>query len=63
LRGEDGVELPDWADEVVRLHDAIELTGWSIEQIEATPAVLLDRLLLVHAARERNRVPQGVLLV
>ena len=48
-RGE-GPELPPDLAEMIRLHDLVELTGWTIPQIEETPAVICNQLLLVRTA-------------
>lgn len=48
-QGED-VDLPEELAESIRLHDLVQLTGWSIEYIDSAPAYQLDRLLLVRAA-------------
>jgi hypothetical protein len=49
--------MPDWLHEGLRLYQIIKLTGWTLAEIERTPAVLLDVLLeLDNAAEEaRNR--------
>lgn len=46
-------DLPEWAEETIRLHTILDLTGWTLDQIEAAPAVILDRLLTVHYAKSR----------
>jgi hypothetical protein len=45
--------LPDWANSMLRVYEVVKLTGWSLEQIESTPALVLDRLLLIHHAHQR----------
>ena len=46
----DEVDLPDELDEAIRIYDLVQLTGWSLEYLDNSPAMVLDRLLLVRAA-------------
>ena len=42
--------LSDDELDAIRLHDLIELTHWTIPEIDAAPAIIVNRLLLVRAA-------------
>jgi hypothetical protein len=47
--------LPKWGAEAIRIHTIIEMTHWTLDEIESAPAVVLDRLLTVQAAKNRAR--------
>ncbi len=47
------LELPDWVGEAKRLLEVVELTHWTIEQVDDAPAVRLQRLLVASRARHK----------
>jgi hypothetical protein len=62
FRGDNGPELPDWGPAYLRIYEAVELTGWTIEQIQSTPAIQLDHLLTIYRAKQRVTMPLPVRL-